>query len=115
MIDEELWNRMSDPTPAVLSDAERLRELYAVMRRIAFSRDKVIGNRPLAGGIEEFARHLLSRHQVGEEGPKFHTCPQCGKPLDAPCPAHVEGQPLPQPKEPVPEKVAGFISSSVWG
>lgn len=90
---DELRNKLQ----AELTDAEKLHELYAVMWRIAFTHDKV-GYRPLAGGVEVFAKRLLIRHGFADNAEvKPAVCASCGRPLDN---GHEH--------EPVPEKVAGY-------
>lgn len=80
-LDEYLFKAMSDPTPAVLSPEQRLAELYAFLRRVACGSGRP-GDRPLAGGVELFAKNVLNRHGIAAPTPD-DTCPYCGR--AAPC------------------------------
>lgn len=75
--DDYLFRQMEDENPQhLLSPEQRLAELYAMIRRIAYGSGKP-GDRPLAGGVETFAKKLLKRHGVDPpQDPEV--CPCCG-------------------------------------
>ena len=64
------------------SEHERLQECYLILYRIAYSKGRV-GNRPLAGGIEEFVKKVLKRHGLERpEDIKRMRCPCCGQEVE---------------------------------
>jgi len=60
------------------SDQERLRECYMILHQIAYGSGRP-GDRPLAGGIEVFAKKVLKRHGLERfEDIIRLRCPCCG-------------------------------------
>ncbi len=81
MIDE--FDDLTKPADSKLTPEQRLVECYIVLRRVAYGSGKP-GNKPLAGGVEKFAKLFLERHGISNElNPVPLTCPHCGRPM--PC------------------------------
>lgn len=82
------FKELMEPLDHPISVDEKWAEAVKVLRRIAFSGGPPdsttfrVGNRPLAGGIEVFAKLFLARHGIGENGSTIHEgrCPMCGGP-----------------------------------
>lgn len=79
------FEELTRPSDTPLTTEQKLDECYQVLCRVAYGSGKP-GNRPLAGGVEDFTKKFLTRHNVAVHGSKpVPTCPHCGQPV--PCDA----------------------------